>query len=308
MFLVCGEALYDVFTTDAPACGPVGLKAVIGGSPLNVAIGLSRQGQATGFLAGVSTDPLGQRLAQHIAAEGVSGAFLRRKPNPTTLSLVGVNAAGGPHYTFYGHDAADISLTADDLPDLGPEISGVHVGSYTLVRTPIADTLEALVRRESARLVTLDPNIRPTVEPDMAIWRRRIDALLPHVAAVKVSDEDLGLLFPGAEAETVAAQWLARGPALVVVTKGAEGAEGLTSRGRVAVPAPKIAVVDTVGAGDTFQATLIAGLLERGMRNRKSVAQMGTADLEALLARCCRAAAITCQRQGADLPSAAEIG
>lgn len=307
MILVCGEALYDVFMTKVPEAGPVGLTAVIGGSPLNVAVGLARLGRPAGFFAGVSTDPLGERLARHIAAEGIETRYLRRLDNPTTLSLVGVDAAGAPRYTFHGHRAADISLTQADLPALGPEVLGLHVGSYTLVRPPVADALAALVRREHQRLVSLDPNIRPTVEPDMAVWRARIAALLPLVSVVKASDEDIGLLHPGEAPESVAARWLAEGPGLVVVTRGAAGAFGLTRAGRVDVAAPRVAVVDTVGAGDTFQAALIDGLLARGPGGRAAVAGIASDELERLLRRCVAAAAITCGRQGADLPRAAEL-
>lgn len=307
MFLVCGEALYDVFTGRADGAR-VGLNAVIGGSPLNVAIGLARQGQDVGLLAGISTDPLGDGLATHIAREGVRTEYLRRKANPTTLSLVGIGPGGAPHYTFYGHNAADISLTIEDLPVFSPDIAGIHVGSYTLVCSPMADTLAALVRRENHRLITLDPNIRPTVEPDMAVWRARIAALLPHVSVVKASDEDLALLYPEAGDERTARAWLAAGPAAVIVTRGAEGATAFTRSWRIDVPAPAVAVVDTVGAGDTFQATLIAGLLERGVKNRTDMAEITADSLENLLIRCCRAAAITCRRQGADLPRTGEIG
>lgn len=307
MFLICGEALYDVFMTNPPPRGPVGMTAVIGGSPLNVAVGLARLGEKAGFFAGLSSDPLGARLASHLAEEGVEPGFLRIKPNPTTLSLVGVDASGGPQYTFYGHEAADICLTIEDLPALGPEVSGIHIGSYTLVRPPIADTLAALAGRERHRLISLDPNIRPTVEPDMAVWRRRIAALLPHVSLVKVSDEDLHLLFPQEAPEAVAARWLEAGPALVIVTRGGKGAVALRQGERIETAAPRIAVVDTVGAGDTFQATLIAGLLALGCRNRGDVAGVSLPALERLMTRCCAAAAITCQRQGADLPHARDL-
>lgn len=308
MFLVCGEALYDVFMADTAAEGPLGLSAVIGGSPLNVAVGLARQQQPVAFLAGISTDPLGARLAAHIAREGVRTTCLRTKPFPTTLSLVGVGPAGTPHYTFYGHDAADVSLTVEDLPVLGPDTTGIHIGSYTLVRAPIADALAVLAERERHRLITLDPNIRPTVEPDMAIWRRRIDALLPHVSVVKVSDEDLHLLHPGAAVDTLAAEWLGKGPAAVVVTRGGAGATGFAGGRRIDVAAPPVRVIDTVGAGDTFQATLIAGLLELGTANRADVTRIDAESFERLLTRCCRAATITCQRRGADLPRRDEIG
>jgi fructokinase len=307
MFLVCGEALYDVFSAPVEPDGSVPMHAVIGGSPLNVAVGLSRLGIATGLFAGISTDPLGEGLVRHLAREGVSAAHLRRKARPTTLSLVGLNEAGLPDYTFYGDNAADCSLTLADLPDLGPETTGLHVGSYTLVRAPVADTLATLVARERHRLITLDPNIRPTVEPDMAIWRVRIGALVPHVTVVKASEEDIALLHPGEDFEQVARRWLGLGPALVVVTRGEAGAMAFTANHALVLHAPAVEVVDTVGAGDTFQAAMIAGLLAAPAGDRAGVAALSTGQLEAILRRATAAAALTCRRRGADLPRAAEL-
>ncbi|MBL8589087.1 MAG: carbohydrate kinase [Methylobacteriaceae bacterium] len=307
MFLVAGEALYDVFPGAPLRRGAIDMRAVVGGSPFNVAIGLARQGEEVALLAGVSTDPLGEGLAAHLIAEGVRADYLCRKPNPTTLALVALDAQGLPRYAFYGHEGADVALTAQDLPAPGAALSGVHVGSYALVRAPAADTLAQLVAGAAGGLVTLDPNVRPTVEPDMGVWRRRIAALIPHAAVVKASDEDLARLAPGEPIDSVARGWLAAGPALVVVTRGAEGVAAFTRAHALRLPAAPVAVVDTVGAGDTFQATLIAGLLRAGARRRDDVAALAPAEIERILVRAGRAAAITCGRRGADLPTAAEI-
>jgi fructokinase len=307
MFLVCGEALYDVFIGAETGEGRLALSGVVGGSPLNVAIGLARQGHAVGFLAGVSTDALGDRLARHVATEGVATQYLRRKTAPTTLSLVGLGAGGAPAYTFYGHRAADVALTQDDLPALGAEVIGLHVGSYATVVEPAATTLAQLVRRESHRLVAYDPNVRPTIEPDAEVWRRHLAETLPHVAVIKASEEDLAILCPGEAIGDVAHRWLAAGPALVIVTRGSAGAFALTQAGEIATPARAVAVVDTVGAGDAFQAALIAGLIDRGARRRDDVAALTLQQIETIMARCCSAAAIVCSRRGADLPRRAEL-
>lgn len=307
MFLVCGEALYDVFTGRPDREGSVPLQAFVGGSPLNVATGLSRLGLKAGLLAGISMDPLGEFLADHIADEGIDTSFLRRKANPTTLSLIGLTAAGVPRYTFYGHAAADVSLTLDDLPALGPDVTGIHVGSYTLVCPPIADAIQALLAREGHRLITLDPNVRATVQPDMAIWRQRIAALMPHVSVVKASEEDMIAMYPHDDLEAVARGWLAVGPAIVIITRGEGGAITFTSTGALITNSPQITVVDTVGAGDTFQAGLIAGLVQAGVRDRDGVAALATKSLEMILNRAAVAASITCERRGADLPTAKEV-
>ena len=197
MFLVCGEALFDFFleSEEGPAAATYAARA--GGSPFNVAIGLSRLGQHAGLLTGLSSDLLGQRLAQVLAAEGVSTAYAIATDRPTTLSLVGLDTAGVPAYQFYDNGSADTGVTEADLPALGPEVSGLHFGSYSLAAAPVADAFAALARGNRERFISVDPNVRPTVEPDMEVWRARLAVLFPLADLVKISAEDLALLRPG---------------------------------------------------------------------------------------------------------------
>ncbi len=306
MFVVCGEALYDLFVSE----GPHGLAfdARIGGSPFNVAVGLARLGQPSALFIGMSTDPLGARLAAALEREGVSTDFLVRTARPTTLSLVDVAADGAPAYTFYGTGAADRALEPTDLPEFDPSVWGMHFGSYTLVAEPVGDALLALARREAGRrIITLDPNVRPTVEPDLDVWRARIDEIAAVADLVKVSSEDLELLYPGQDPAEAAARWLGAGAALVVVTRGADGALALSGSGRIAVPGRPVVVADTVGAGDTFQAALIAGLAETGAATRAGLEALTTDQIAHLLRFAVDAAAITCSRRGADMPRRAEL-
>ncbi|MFN3616117.1 MAG: carbohydrate kinase family protein [Rubrimonas sp.] len=310
-FLVCGEALYDLFATQSPA--GLTFDARIGGSPFNVAVGLARLGQPSGLLTGLSTDALGRRLKAALAAEGVSTDWIADKPNPTTLSLVDVGPDGGPAYTFYGTAAADRSMTDADVAPLGAEVWGMHAGSYALVADPTGATQLALFRTERGRrMLTLDPNIRLNVEPDLAVWHGRLAEFLACADLVKVSDEDLAHLHPGETHEAVARRWLAMGPAVVIVTRGGEGALGFTERCAVEVAAPRIAVADTVGAGDTFMAALIAGLAETGLARRGAethgaLREMDAAQLRRLLGFAASAAAITCGRRGPDRPRRSEL-
>ncbi len=306
MFLVCGEALWDLFSVE----GPHGLafEANIGGSPFNVAVGLARLGQGAALLTGLSTDPLGERLAAALRAEGVRTELLLRSERPTTLSLVTLAPDGQPVYSFYGSGAADRALRTEELPLLGPDVWGVHAGSFSLVVEPVGSALLALFAREKGRrLLTLDPNVRLNVEPDRAVWRARIAEFVRHADLVKVSDEDLGLLYPGATAEEIAQSWLRAAVGLVIVTRGASGAEAFSAEGRIAVPGRSVAVVDTVGAGDTFQAALIAGLAERGVWGRSDLDRLSTAQIAELVRFAVAAAAITCTRRGADLPRRTEL-
>ena len=306
MFVVCGEALWDLLAVE----GERGLSfdARIGGSPLNVAVGLARLGQQAALVTGLSSDRLGDRLAAALAREGVVTSMLLRTDRPSTVSLVDLGPDGTPSYAFYGCGAADRAIGADDLPTLGPEVWGVHAGSYSLVVEPVGTSLAGLFERERGqRLLTLDPNVRLAVEPDAELWRGRIGRLVCLADLVKASDEDLRLLYPGACAAEIAGRWLAAGTGLVVVTHGAGGAEAFSPAGRIAVPAHRAEVVDTVGAGDAFQAALIAGLAERGVRDRLALDRLGTHDIEALAGFAASAAAITCSRRGADLPRRAEL-
>ena len=308
MLLVCGEALFDFFLEAEAGPGALGFAARAGGSPFNVAVGLSRLGCDAGLLTGLSDDMLGRRLAAVLAAEGVSAAYAVPTSRPTTISLVGLDPAGVPEYQFYGAGSADAGLRPADLPALGPEVEGLHFGSYSIAVAPVADAFAALAAAERDRFVSLDPNVRPTIEPDMAVWRARIAALTPSVDLLKISAEDLALLHPGRAAEAFAADAIAAGARLVVVTDGAETARGWTASGAEAeARPPAVAVIDTVGAGDTFQAALIARLMAVRGGPRAALDALDAAGLAALLDYAARAAAVTCSRRGADLPRAAEL-
>jgi len=306
MFVVCGEALWDLFATEREQ--GLSFDARIGGSPFNVAVGLARLGQPVGLFTGISTDPLGERLAVALQAEGVRTDFLKRPDRPTTLSVVNVGPGGQPVYAFYGERAADRAIGRDDLPAFGPDVWGIHAGSYSLVAEPVGSSLLALFEREKGRrLLTLDPNVRLNVEPDAGVWRARIGRFAALADIVKVSDEDLGLLYPGATAGEIAAGWLGSGAGLVVVTRGAGGAEAFGPAARSAVPGRPVAVRDTVGAGDTFQAALITGLAELGVWTRKDLDAAAWGDLLGVVAFAVAASGITCTRLGADLPRRAEL-
>jgi fructokinase len=308
MFLVCGEALFDFFLEREAGPAAATYDARAGGSPFNVAIGLARLGQASGLLTGLSSDLLGQRLAQVLADEGVSTAYAIATDRPTTLSLVGLDTHGVPAYQFYDNGSADTGVIEADLPDLGPEVSGLHLGSYSLAAVPVADAFAALAARNRDRFSSVDPNVRPTVEPDMDVWRERLAVLFPLADVVKISTEDLELLRPGISAEALAADLTAQGVRLVVVTDGGEAAAGWTSGGlHATAKPPKVTVVDTVGAGDTFQAALLARLLRTPGGPQAALAELDGDRLAAILGYAARAAAITCSRRGADLPRAAEL-
>ena len=307
MFIVCGEALFDVFSTGATSTG-LGFDGRIGGSPFNVALGLARLKQPVSFLGGIGSGFAGDRLMQALGDDGIGTGCVARLDAPTTLSLVGVDARGVPSYAFYGHGCADRLLQPAHLDAVPDTALAFHFGSYAMVVRPVADTQRQLVEREHGRrVIAYDPNIRLNVEPDLAVWRNTLDWMLSRCDLLKVSDEDLGLLFPGRPIEAFIDSALTAGAAWVVVTRGERGAVGATSRDRVDLPGETVKVVDTVGAGDTFQAALLTWLAENNKLTPAAVRAMDGTDLQRALAFAIKAAAITCGRRGADLPRRAEL-
>jgi len=307
MFVVCGEALFDVFATGETPTG-MAMDARIGGSPFNVAIGLARLGQPVAFLSQISRGFLGERLMRALLAEGVAASTVQRSDAPTTLSLIGVDAQGVPSYAFYGEGCADRLLDESALAALPAGVKAINFGSYATVVGSTAATQRTLVKRAQGHaLIAYDPNIRLNVEPRLEVWRTQIEWMLPRTQLLKVSDEDLRLVWPGLAPAEFAARALAQGVALVVVTRGSEGASGWTAAAQVDVPPVQVAVVDTVGAGDTFQAALLTWLAERDALAAASLAALSKDALAEALGFAARAAAITCSRRGADMPRRAEL-
>lgn len=311
MYLVCGEALFDFFAQadSREQANRVDFKAIAGGSPFNVAVGLRRLGVEAGLFAGLSTDYLGRRLKRVLMDEGVSEQFLLDVDSPTTLAMVALDASGSPAYSFRGEGCADRQLQAHHLPELGPQVRGIHVGSFSLVVQPIADTLLALVQRESGqRLISLDPNVRLNPQPDIHLWRQRINQLIPYADLIKVSDEDLELLYPGQDPEQIARSWLEQRCQLVFLTRGADGASVFSrAHGQQAIAAIPVKVADTVGAGDTFQAAVIAWLTEHNLDSVAGLQQLSKEQISHLLDFASRAAALTCSKTGPDLPYRADL-
>lgn len=307
MIVVAGEALFDVFTRNETPEG-ISLDARIGGSPFNVAVGLARLEQAVTFLGNIGRGPLGERLVQALRAEGVDVSRVERSAAPITLSLIALNAVGVPEYAFYGADAADrqLSLAALDILPVATRV--IHVGSYATVVEPIATTLATLVDREYLRrLISYDPNVRLNVEPNVARWRKRFEWMLPRTHLLKVSEEDIALLYPGQAASQLAPGWLAAGAAIVVVTRGHDGASGWCGQGVVDRPSEPVDVQDTVGAGDTFQAALLTWLAEHDRLTPASARSIPREALDDAMRFATRAAALTCSRRGADLPRRREL-
>jgi fructokinase len=308
MIVVCGEALFDVFAAGERAAS-VDLSACQGGSPFNLATGLARLGGKASFFGGLSRDMFGRRLHAALAAEGVDLAAAPRPDAPTALVMVGVDDRGVPVYTFYGSGTAERAVSIADLARVPADAQAIHVGSYCMVVDPVASSLRALVERQRGRsLIVYDPNVRLTIAPDVEAWRESVRWMQRRADVLKVSEEDIHALYPGMRIDTFIAESLEAGVALVVVTWGERGVVAVTrSQLAVEVPAVPVTVVDTVGAGDTFQAGLLAWLQRAGKLTRRAVEGLGQDELVEALRFAARAAAITCSRRGADLPYTSEL-
>lgn len=306
--LVCGEAIVDLFVgRDEEAMRS---EPVLGGSPFNVAIGLARLGVPTSFFGGLSSDVFGQAIRARLRAEAVDTRLAVDTDRLTTISVVGTDAAGHPAYAFHGEGKADRSIGISDLPAmLGDDIRAIVMGSYTLAVEPVGSAHLALARREAGtRLISIDPNLRPTVTPDLDRWRRQFAEFLPCAGIVKASEEDLGLAFAGISHRDLTETWFAAGVALCVITHGAKGAVAWRpGKDPVVEAGRQIDTVDTVGAGDSFHAALLARLDQQGLLSRDALTTLDDAHLSAVLAFAVTASAITCSRRGANPPRAAEM-
>ena len=309
MIVVAGEALVDL----APREGL--LLPLPGGSPYNVAVGLGRLGRATSYLGGLSTDAFGQRMADRLAEEAVDLSLSPRFDAPTTLAVVHLDEDGRATYGFYLEGTAAALLDADRLPRL-PEDASLHVslGAIGFAHQPTGRALAGLLEQAAgSRLTSLDPNVRPLVFEQaggVAAYAEVVDRVVAATDLLKVSDEDLEQLHPHAGGwHGVASRWAASGPAVVVVTRGPNGAVALTADGReIDVPGEPVEVVDTVGAGDAFTSGLLAWLDREGVGDRAALAGLEDARIEAALTFARRVAAITCTRAGSDPPRFDEVG
>lgn len=309
MILVCGEALVDLFLGQPKGAG-MPARIVAGGSPFNVAIGLARLGQPAAFLGGISNDHFGQYLSDLLRQEGVSLDHIHRSQRLTTISVVSTDASGSPAYSFHGEGAADRMLVSEDIPAQLPDsVTALTFGSYTLCVDPVGAAYLALARREKgSRIISLDPNVRPSIVGDMLAWRRRFDAFLACATIVKASAEDIETAYgAGTRIGDIARSWLEAGPSLVVITLGEHGATAFFPGGEVSVPGRKVIVADTVGAGDTFHAALLARLASRSFLKIERIATAPQPVIADALEYAIAASSITCSRIGADLPRTTDV-
>lgn len=308
MILCCGEALIDMIA-EPTVSGAQGFVPHSGGAVFNTAIALGRLGAPVGLLTGLSTDMFGHQLAQTLKDSHVDASHVISSDRPTTLAFVQLQD-GHASYTFIDENSAGRMLRPEDMPDQLPTIPALYFGGISLACEPGADAYAALLDRHGAeRAVMVDPNIRPGFIQDQTRYRARLNRMIAQADIVKVSDEDLDWIIPGPETlENKVPLLLQAGPAVVIVTRGDKGATGYIADGRtVSVPVTPVQVVDTVGAGDTFNAGVLAQLERADLLTKPAVRAITPDNLRAALELGARVAAVTVSRAGANPPWAHEL-
>ena len=293
--LVVGEALVDVVRRDG--------EDVVhpGGSPLNVAVGLQRLGVPATLHSSFGADPHGVAIAQHLEASEVAVTGSTVSDRETSVALATLAADGAATYTF----SIDWDPARLEVPE--GTFDAVHTGSIGAALEPGATMVEELLTKlRPTTTISFDPNVRPQLmgEPEEA--RVRVERFVALADLVKASDEDIAWLYPDATVAEILEHWLELGPALVVVTRGAHGADALAASGPAHVPAPPTEVADTIGAGDSFMAGLLAALSDMkllGARRRRDLRELHAADVGLVTRFAARCAAITVSRPGADPPN-----
>lgn len=307
MILSCGEALIDMLPRISEQGEPC-FAPYAGGAVFNTAIALGRLGAPSAFFSGVSTDMLGEILADTLTASKVDTRFLARSDRPTTVAFVKLTN-GQASYAFYDEATAGRLLAETDLPVLTDEVNALFFGGISLVNDPAAASYEALQAREAAaRVIMIDPNIRPGfIAGKEAAYRARIERMIARSDIVKLSDEDLHWLMGDGDIATLAQSLLAQGPKLIFITEGAKGARAFSQNGIRQGQATAVEVADTVGAGDTFNAGVLAALHQAKALTKDSIATLSDAVIDQCLSLGMRAAAVTVSRPGANPPWAAEL-
>ena len=294
---VTGEVLIDLIPEGSER------KPIVGGGPANTAKALSKIGIDTQFIDGISTDDYGQMAKAELVASGVKLDYVKYSDKPTCLAIVSLSYAGSASYEFVIENTATFDFTSDWLPNPETErLALLHIGTLATVIEPGASVLfEWAQSVAKVAPIVFDPNIRPAVISDRKQYLMQVERWVSISSAVKVSDEDIRWLYPSLEIDQVVNNWLTKGPSLIVVTYGDKGLAGYRVGEKVSVDAIKVAVADTVGAGDTVGAILVEAIVKDGLDTLSGVR------LEMMLKRAAKAAAITVSRSGANPPTLKEI-
>ncbi|MDA8296006.1 MAG: carbohydrate kinase [Actinomycetota bacterium] len=306
MILVCGEALVDLVEVAGGSEAPM-LRSLPGGSPANAAVALARLGENVALCTRLGEDACGDLVRHYLEHNGVDLSYVVAAAEPTTLALVSLSSGGDARYAFYFDATAGACWQPGDAPASSASFTAVHLGSMSLAslagRRVLGDFVASLGEQVT---ISLDPNVRLSVVADVPQYRADLERLVGRADLVRVSGEDLELLYPDRPVAASGAAWASLGPRLLVVSQGAAGPLVFFGDEHFSLVSPVVEVVDTVGAGDTYSAALLHCFSRAGLLAER-LAGVGRRDVDEALAYAAAAASITCERQGADPPTAAEV-
>lgn len=308
MILCCGEALIDMIPTPTNT-GRSGFVPHSGGAIFNTAIALGRLGVQTGMLTGLSNDLFGQQLTSSLQVSHVDTSMVVYSQLPSTLAFVELTD-GHANYTFYDENTAGRTLKSESVPQISSNVRCMYFGGISLCSEPGADTYLELAEKEAGdRVIMIDPNIRANFIEDITRYRDRLNAFFKIADIVKVSDEDLNWIMPGPEALSEKIAILkSTGPSIIILTLGSKGASAFLDGGtEVSVSAEQVEIIDTVGAGDTFNAGVLARLSELGFLTKNGISTISGSDMEDTLRFGSKIAAVTVSRSGANPPWSNEL-
>ena len=313
MILVIGEALIDLIGK-ADSAGKY--QAVVGGANANVALALARRGEPQKFLGRISSDGFGQLITERLASNGVDLSLSIAAKEQTSLAVATIGAGGSASYSFYLNGTADWAWTKHELPtqeqvsSLGAKC--VQYGCLTMAVEPGSEVVSQWLASLSGLTKSHDLNIRSALGFDRERELARVLKINQYSDIIKASDADLWWLFDRADDSDIddVAHSFSEGGRLVVITRGGDGASLYRDGKRVDVAAPKVNLVDTVGAGDTFMANLLGELLSRsalGDNPRQRLSELAEAELVEAARFAAVAAGLVCERQGCEPPTKAEV-
>ncbi|MEP1442749.1 MAG: carbohydrate kinase [Hyphomicrobiales bacterium] len=301
MIICCGEALIDMLPRQLSSGEDV-FYPVAGGAIFNTAIALGRLGCNAGMVSGISTDMFGDQLIEALQSSKVDTQHCIRIGQPTTLAFVKLTN-GQAQYSFFDENSAGRSLSIDMVPKFSQNISALHFGAISLIPEPCGSAYEALLSDNAANsVISLDPNIRPSFITNAESHRARINRMISKADIVKVSDEDLDWIIEGGDHQTAIQSWLEQGVKVVLITQGADGVTAFNKAGSCHQEAQKVDVVDTIGAGDTFNAGFLAGLEDKGCLTKAALAEIDDENLKHALNMASKVAAFTVSQAGAVPP------
>ena len=306
MIICCGEALIDMI----PRVGDDGQSSylpVTGGAVFNTAISLGRLEEDVGFFSGVSYDPFGEMIIEALQDSNVNKNFCLRNSYPTTLAFVELKD-GNASYRFYDESSAMRMFEEKNISQIPPSVLALHFGGISLIPEPCGSVYESLLKTfASSSVISLDPNIRQHLIFNKAKHKSRLNRMISQSDIIKVSDEDLEWMTGEANPENLIQSWLNDHAKLVIITRGSDGLTAYTKGYKIEKEARKVEVVDTIGAGDTFNAGILSSLKRMNCLSKKSLTNLDEKTLNKCLSFAIEVAALTVSKAGANPPWRAEL-